>query len=57
MININKPKGTIMNGQSRVTDNTGHTIYRMKTNKTKNTTRHRKLNTIFLLINVDPIFS
>jgi hypothetical protein len=35
----------IKNGQSRDTDNIGHTRYRTKTNKTQkyNTTQHRKL--------------
>ena len=38
-----KTEGAIKNGQSRDTGNIGYTCHNEKTNRTKNTTQHRKL--------------
>ena len=40
---IDLTEGTVNNGQSRNTNNIGHTRHRTKINKTKIITQHRKL--------------
>jgi len=37
---LEKTEGAIRNGQSRETDNSGHTSRKTKTNKAKNTTQY-----------------
>ena len=43
MDNPEKTEVAVKNGQSRETGNIGHIRHKTKTNKTKNTTQHRKL--------------